>query len=139
MAALGTRSLTLTIGGTAVTAQISNCRLVSGEADADFVSFEDAAAGGARTYRLQGTATQNMETGSLWDTMWTSPGTSVAAVLSPNGGTTASATQPKFSGNVIVTEPDGDILGGEANTSPSAKFTWEFDWEFTARPTRAVA
>lgn len=139
MAALGTRSLTLKIASTDVTVQVSNCRITSGAADSDFTSFADAAAGGSRIYKLAGTATQDVATGSLWDHIWNHAGETVAVVVNPAGGTTPSATQPSFTGNVVITEPDGDILGGEANSSTTAKFTIDFEWEFTAKPTMAIA
>lgn len=136
---LGTRSLTLSLGGDDVTVEVSNCRIVSGAADADFVSFADAAAGGAREYRLQGTAKQRTDIDSISDLIWTAAGTTIAAVVAPNGGVSASATTPKYSGNVVITEPDGDLVGGEANASPTAKFTLDFDFPFTAKPVRAIA
>lgn len=136
---LGTRSLVLSLGGDAMTAEISNCRIVSGAADSDFVSFEDAANGGAREYRLQGTAKQKTDADSISDLIWTAAGTSVAAIVKPNGGVSASATTPFYSGNVIITEPDGDLVGGEANASTTSKFTIEFDFPFTAKPTRTIA
>lgn len=139
MAALGTRLLTLSVGGVDHTAQVSNVRIVSAEGDSDFVSFADAAAGGSRTYTLAFTAVQDVATSTLWNTMWTAAGTSVAVIVKPAGGTTASATNPHFTGNVIVKEPDGDLLGGEANASATAKFTFECEWEFTAKPVRVVA
>jgi len=58
LTALGTRALTLTIGGEDYTAQVSDCRITAGESDSDFVSFADAAAGGAREYKLAFTAVQ---------------------------------------------------------------------------------
>ncbi|HEY1178607.1 MAG TPA: hypothetical protein VGF17_20830 [Phytomonospora sp.] len=139
MAALGTRSLTLSLGAQDVTVQVSNCRITSGASDSDFTSFADAAAGGSRVYKLAGTATQDMATGSIWDQIWNHAGSTVAAVIKPNGGATPSATTPTFSGNVIITEPDGDILGGEANSSATARFTIDFEWQFTAKPTMAIA
>lgn len=139
MAALGTRLLTLSIGGTDYTAQVSNCRIVSGASDSDFTTFADAAAGGAREYRLAFTAVQDPSVGTLWDKVWTASGTSVAALIKPAGGTTASATQPHFTGNVTITEPDGDLLGGEADASTTARFTFEVEWVFAAKPTRLVA
>lgn len=138
MTALGTRALTLTIGGEDYTAQVSNCRITAGDSDTDFVSFADAAAGGAREYKLAFTAVQDPEADTIWDLVWSQAGTTVAAVIKPNGGTTASATQPHFTGNVVITEPDGDILGGEANASATAKFTFEAEWTFTAKPTRVT-
>lgn len=139
MAALGTRSLVVTIGSTDYTAQVSNCRIVSGAADSDFVSFANAAAGGSRVYRLAFTAVQDPATGTLWDQMWANAGSTVAVIVKPAGGTTASPTQPHFTGNVVITEPDGDLLGGEANASPTARFTFDCEWEFTAKPTRVTA
>lgn len=139
MTQLGTRALTLTIGGQDYTAQVSDCRIVAGEADTDFVSFAAAAAGGAREYRLAFTAVQDPATSTIWDLVWSSAGSTVAAVIKPNGGTTASATQPHFTGNVVITEPDGDLLGGEANASSTARFTFEAEWVFTAKPLRVVA
>lgn len=139
MTALGTRFLTLTIGGEDYTAQVSNCRIIAGESDADFVSFADAAAGGARKYRLAFTAVQDPVADTIWDLVWSNAGDTVAAVIKPNGGTTASPTQPHFTGNVVISEPDGDILGGEANASSTAKFTFEAEWVYTAKPTRVTA
>lgn len=139
MTALGTRLLTLEVASDIMTAQVSNCRITGAAADSDFVSFADAASGGSRERRLEFTASQNMEEGSLWDYMWNHAGETVAVTIRPAGGTVASATQPHFVGNVVIEEPDGDLLGGEANSSTTAKFTWEGSWPFTAKPTRVIA
>ncbi|MDF1705065.1 MAG: hypothetical protein P1U38_09850 [Aeromicrobium sp.] len=137
MAALGTRLLTLTVNAVEFTAQVSNVRIVSGEADSDFVSFADAAAGGAREYKLAFTAVQDPATGTLWDKVWTGAGTTVPFILKPAGGdTTPTPAQPHFTGNAVVTEPDGDLLGGEADASSSARFTFECEWTCTAKPVR---
>lgn len=139
MAGLGTRLLELTIGGTSVTAQISKGVIVSGEADSDFVTFADAAAGGKREYRLEGTAVQDTTTGTVWDKVWTAAGTSVACILKPYGNAVASAAQPHFSFNATVTEPDGDLIGGEADASTTARFTFDFSWVLDAKPTKVTA
>jgi len=139
MAKLGTRDLILTIGGTDVSAEITNCRLTAGDSDADTVSFADARAGGNRLYKLAFTAIQDPSTGSVWDKVWTAAGTTVAFVLKPAGGASASATTPWFSGNAVIKEPDGDLLGGEANVSTTQRFTFDVEWDCTAKPTRAVA
>lgn len=139
MAALGTRLLTLSIGGTDYTAQISKAVITSGEADSDFVTFADAAAGGKREYRLEFTAVQDMATATLWDKVWTSAGTSVAYILKPYGNAAASATQPHYSGNAVITEPDGDFIGGEADSSVSARMTFECSWVLDAKPTKVAA
>lgn len=140
MAKLGTRALTITVGGDDVTAEVSNCRITAGASDSDFTTFADAAAGGSRVYKLEFTAAQDPEAGSLWDQVWAHAGETLAVVIKPAGGATAaSATQPHFTGNVVVTEPDGDLLGGEANASATARFTFDGSWEFTAKPTRVIS
>ncbi|WP_340540422.1 hypothetical protein [Nocardioides sp. GXZ039] len=136
---LGTRDLTLDIGGDLFTAEISNCRITSAAGDSDFTSFADAKAGGKRVYTLVGTVVQNVAEGSIWDMVWNNAGETVPVVLMPNGGTAVSATTPKVTGNVVITEPDGDILGGEANASTTARFTMEISWTFEAKPVFARA
>lgn len=138
MAALGTRTLVLTIGGTDYTAQVSKAVIVSGERDSDFVTFTDAAAGGAREYRLEFTAVQDLTTTTLWDKVFSSAGTSVAYLLKPYGNAAASAGQPHFSGNATITEPDGDFIGGEADASTTARMTFECSWVLDAKPTRVT-
>lgn len=139
MAALGTRTLTVSVGGTDYTAQVSKAVITSGEADSDFVTFADAAAGGAREYRLEFTAVQDMASATLWDKVFSTPGTTVAFLVKPYGNATASATQPHFSGNAVITEPDGDFIGGEADASSTARMTFDCSWVLTAKPTRVVA
>jgi hypothetical protein len=138
MAALGTRTLVLTIGGTDYTAQVSRAVITSGEADSDFVTFADAALGGKREYRLEFTAVQDMATTTLWDKVWSSAGTSVAFLLKPYGNAAASTTQPHYSGNATITEPDGDFIGGEADASVTARQTIECSWVLDAKPTKVT-
>lgn len=135
MAALGTRLLKVKIGSTEYTAEVSRCQVVSAPADSDFTSFADAASGGAREYALELTMKQDMAASSLWRLIWASAGTSVAAKVNPYGNATATATEPHYSGNVTITEPDGVLIGGEANSSVSARMTTEVRWVFAAKPT----
>ena len=135
---LGTRKLRFYIGATEYTDAVSDVRIVSGEKDSDFISFADAAAGGARDYTLKLTLKQDTAAASLWYYAWGSSGTDVGIVIWPNGGTTPSATTPKFTGTVTVVEPDGDLVGGEANASNSGVFTSEFEWKFTAKPALVI-
>lgn len=139
MSALGTRLLTLEIDGTDFTAQVSNVRIVSGESDSDFVTFADAAAGGAREYKLAFTAVQDPAAGTLWDEVWTNAGDTVPFTIAPAGGAAPTVGTPHFEGSAVITEPDGDILGGEANASTTARFTFECEWVCTAKPTRVTA
>lgn len=139
MAGLGTRLLKISVAGTDYTAQVSKAVITSGESDSDFVTFADAAAGGARQYNLEATAVQDLATGTLWDKIWTAAGTTVACVLMPYGNAVASVSQPHYSFNAVVTEPDGDFIGGEADKSTTARMTTEFSWPLEGKPTKVTA
>lgn len=130
---LGTRSLTLTVGGVSRTGDVSDCRIVSGPLSDDHprrLCVPD------REYRLRGRAAQDLSAGSLWDLVWSSVDELVQVDVRPAGGDVASNTQPAFTGTVRISEPDGDILGGGADASPGSRFAFEFDWPFLAKPVR---
>lgn len=137
---LGTRLLKIKIGATEFNVDVSNVTIESAETDSDFTSFAQAAAGGARDYTLNFTATQDpADSTSLWNQVWTNAGSTVAVSLNPYGGGTFSASNPGFSGSVVITEPDGTLLGGEADASTTARFTIECSWKFTAKPTKVTS
>jgi len=139
MAAIGTRKLTILIDGDEMAPEVSKAVITAGDADAGFVSFAAAAAGGGRDYKLALTFVQDASAGSLWSRVWTAAGSDVDVVVRPYGNATPTADQPHFTGTVTISEPDGDLLGGEANASPSARFTTEVEWVFTAKPTKVTA
>lgn len=139
MAALGTRSLKIKVGSTEYTATTSKVVISAAKADSDFTSFADAAAGGALEWALEATCAQDLATGSLWRYLWDNPGTTVSVKVAPEGNATASATQPHYTGNVTVKVPEGAVIGGEANSSTSAKFTFEIRWVFTAKPSELTS
>lgn len=139
---VNTRHAVLVIDGIDCTAEISRASVTSAESDSDFVSFAQAAAGGARDYALAITAKQNTSTGTFWNIVWSQGGAEVATEVWPNGkpaGGTPTAAQPKFTGTNVVKDPDGDLLGGEANASTSARQVVEIEWLYTAKPTKAVS
>jgi hypothetical protein len=139
MAALGTRLLKVKIGTTEYTAEVSKLEITSSAADSDFTSFADAAAGGAREYALEFTARQDLTTGTLWRNVWASAGTTVAVKVAPYGNTTAaSVLEPHFTGNVVISEPDGTLIGGEAKSSTTARMTFACRWVFAAKPTEVT-
>ena len=125
MAITGTRKLKIEVDGTEYTSQVSNCRVTSAEDDSDFVSFADAAAGGARRYQLVGTAGQDYVADSFWDVVYSQAGSDLAVTIMPEGNAAPSPTQPHFTTTITVLEPDGDLIGGEANKSTTAKFTFD--------------
>ena len=135
MAITGTRKLKIEVDGTEYTTAVSNCRVTSAEADSDFTTFADAAAGGARQYQLVGTAGQDYAADSFWDVMYSQAGTDLAVTIMPEGNASPSASQPHFTTTATIQEPDGDLLGGEANKSLTAKFTFDFAFDCT-RPVR---
>jgi hypothetical protein len=142
MAEYGTRSLVLRINGTDYSGSVNKARIVSAATDSDFVSFPEAAAGGARKYTLNMNAKQDDAASALWFFAWSQPGQTVPYELWPNGrpGTgVASPAQPRFSGNVVVMEPDGDFIGGDADVSPTKYFQTELEWHCTAKPVRAIS
>ena len=139
MAAIGTRKLKIEVDGTEYTAVVSNARITTTESDADFVSFADAAAGGARDYALALTLAQDAATGSLWSEIFDSAGTEVPVTIMPYGNATPTTAEPHFTATATITEPDGDLLGGEANASTTARMTVEVEWPLTAKPTRVTA
>lgn len=138
MAALGTRLLKFKVGTTEHTAEISRCEVLARAADSDFTSFADAATGGAREYALKLTLRQDLATASLWRYMWTQAGQTLGVKVNPYGNATATATEPHYTGNVTITEPDGVLMGGEANSSTSARMTVEVEWVFAAKPVEVV-
>ena len=136
MAALGTRLLKFKVGTTEHTAEVSRVQITSGAADSDFTSFADAASGGAREYALELTMRQDMANTSLWRYIWAQAGQSLAVKVAPYGNTAAAtATEPFYTGNVTITEPDGVLIGGEANSSTSARMTVQVRWVASAKPT----
>lgn len=139
MAAIGTRLLKISVDGTDYTAQVSAARVTSGESDTDFVTFADAASGGAREYRLEFTTVQDAEVGTLWDEVFSNAGDTVPIVIMPYGNVTASPQQPHFTASAVISEPDGDLIGGEADASTTARMTIECSWALTGKPVRVTA
>lgn len=139
MAAIGTRLLKIHVDDTDFTAEVSKAVVTAGDTESDFVSFADAAAGGGREYKLALTFVQDATTTSLWDQVWSHAGETVDVELWPYGNTTASASQPHFTAQAVITEPDGDLLGGEADASPSARFTVDVEWTLIGKPTKVTA
>jgi len=137
MAEWGTRSLVFRVNNADFTATVSKVRVKSGETDADFVSFADAAAGGLRKYKLVMTLKQDNAATALWFFAWSASGQTVPYEVWPNGrpvNGVATPTQPKFTGSAVVMEPDGDFIGGDADASPTKYFTADFEWDLTAKP-----
>jgi len=127
VAQLGTRLLKLEIDAVERSAEVSNARITSGESDSDFLTFADF------------TAAQDAVAATLWDLIWTGAGDEVDGTFIPYGNAVPSATQPHYEFTAVVSEPNGDLLGGEANTSVTARFTIDCEWKLTGKPTKLIA
>lgn len=139
MTAIGTRLLKLEIDGTEYSAQLTNARLAPTDSDSDTVTFADAAQGGKKDWHLMGTALQDPSAGTIWSLVFDEAGTDVPYTFIPFGNAVPTADQPHFTGTVTIGAPDGDFLGGEANTSATAKFQFDIDWICTGKPVKKVA
>jgi hypothetical protein len=139
MARVGTRLVKLDVDSEERSDEISGARITSGDADSDFVTFADAAGGGARQYTLTFTAAQDHVSGTLWDLVWTGAGTEVAGTYMPYGNAVPSVSQPHYDFTAVVKEPDGDLMGGDADASTTAVMVIECAWQLTAKPTKVTA
>lgn len=136
------RKLVLVVDGVDYTDSVSTAKITSAETDSDFVSFTQAAAGGGRDYFLAMTLKQNTTAASLWDVVFTQGGEDLDFELWPNGipePDVATVTQPRITGTATVKDPDGDLLGGDADPSPSARQVTEVEWQCLAKPVRETA
>lgn len=137
MVRLGRQDLILTIDGTEYSNQCTNVELRSQARESGTVTFGGSSAT-SRSYVLALTFIQQTTTASLLDLLWSSVGEQVDVAIRPAGGsTTASADNPIWTGTVVVSEPDGALVGGSA--SASDEFQTSVEWSFLDRPVRTVA
>lgn len=134
MAAIGTRLMKIEIDAVDHTAEVFGVRVTTAESDADQVTFAEAASGGARDYKLAFTSTQDAATGTMWREVFDNAGDEVPVTLMPYGNATASATEPHYTMTAVIKEPEGDLLGGDADASTSARFQIECEWDLTGKP-----
>lgn len=139
MAALSARSLKITVDGTEYNTQVFASTVEADDAESDSVTFAEAAAGGARAYTLAITLTQDMAADTLWTMIWEAAGTDVPVVMKPYGNMAASEEQPHFSMTASIREPNGTLMGGEADANPLTRFETEVEWPLLAKPIRVTA
>lgn len=139
MAKVTPRLIALEINGEDYSDEVSSATINSAESDSDFLSFTAARGAGGRDYVLALTIAQDHEVGSLWSLIWNQVGVEIDGVYAPYGNATASVTQPHYEFTVIISEPDGEFLGAEADRSTTAVATVDVEWQLTGRPTRVTA
>lgn len=146
MTAIGGRKVEVKItGGTPSSVSfkgyLTNARFNSADSENDTVTFQDAAAGGAKDYFFQGSALQDdgADANAFFSFVEGNVGTDVLVTIMPQGNTTASTTQPHRAATCTVAAFDGDYFGGEANKSATFKNTFDFSWPATAAPTKKTS
>lgn len=139
MARVAPRLIELEVDSVDRSDEVSKAEITSGAKSADFVSFAEARAGGGREYALAMTIAQDHASATLWDLIWTGTGTEVDGIYAPYGNAVASASQPHYGFTAVVAEPDGRMLGGEANSSTTAVATVDVVWALLAKPTKITA
>jgi choline dehydrogenase-like flavoprotein len=136
MAYFGLRALTFEINSVTVTEDCTDVAITSAaKANSGQVTFGSGATG--REYTLSGNFLQSNRSGGLDELIWDHAGESMAVTVKPAGGTTVSASTPSYTGTVIISEPDGALVGGGA--SETDYFVSPFSFVFTAKPTKHVS
>jgi len=139
MARVSPRLISLDIGGTDRSDEVSSPIIKSAKGDRDFMSLTDARSGGVRDYTLEMTVVQDHASGTLWSLIWTGAGTEVSGVYAPDGNETPTVASPHFEFTVRVSEPDGALLGAETTDSLNAVATVEVAWDLVAKPEMVTA
>lgn len=123
---LNARSLTLTVGGTEYTSEVSGLRIVTAESgDMPLVAgpYDEI------DYVLTATAVQDVaDLSSLWRAAWERGGQRATVVIHPYGSGTS------IQGEVFIKPTVGDAFGGDANPSLAGRFTFDLEWPFTGKP-----
>ena len=130
------RLIALYVDGVDRSNEVSKAVITSAPTDADWQSMQEQRQGGARDYALNMVIAQDHATGTLFDLIWTEPGSLVAGVYAPDGNAEATAGSPHFDFEAKVSEPDGDFLGAEGSSSTTAVATNEVTWALTGKPTK---
>lgn len=138
MARVSPRLITLEVSSSDRSDEVSKAVITSNPSESDFVTFAEAAAGGARDYAINMVIAQDHASSTLWDLIWTGAGTEVTGTYAPYGNATPSVSEPHYDFTATVKEPDGDFLGAEATDSTTAVATVEVTWPLTAKPTKVT-
>lgn len=122
--------LTLSINGTAYTAEFSSVDLQSEEAADDVKTFGSDNSDWFMTL----TGITSLDANSFWRYCWTNASTEVDYVLRPLGNTTPDADNPHFEGTVRIPERGRLPLSVDAN--PRSTSSWEgIRFDLTDEPT----
>lgn len=127
------KDLSLLFGAQEVNVEATSIVLTNEEADNDAVTFYDLSQGGAVTWYFEIEATADYGSSSFWTYLWDNAGSDVAYTFKPYGNTTASASQPHFTGTVTLGPKPS--VGGSAGEV----FSFSVRMDCTDEPTRVTA
>jgi len=124
-AILTSRVQSFTVDGTDFSGQTASATVKGTPGDDRFLNQ----AAPENEYTIEITAGQDLTVQSLWYLMFTRVNEQVPIVLKPYGNEDEpSETQPWVTVNAWVAEPDGDIIGGDAQTSTTTKRMFAVSW-----------
>jgi hypothetical protein len=132
----GNKKPQITLGAPGVdhSADVTTWNIENDEADADVVTFEDAAEGGGRQFFLRGTAVQSTQSAAFWRYVWENSGEEgVPYTIAPHGNAAPTADEPHFVGTLTIGPKP--TIGAEASTSRTSASTFDFEFEIDGEPT----
>lgn len=126
--------LTLGTPGTDHSADVISWTIENDEADADVVTFEDAANGGGRQFYLRGSAIQSTQSAAFWRYVWENSGeTEIPYTIAPHGNAAPTADEPHFVGTLSIGPKP--TIGGEASSSATSAFAFDYEFKIDGEPT----
>lgn len=127
------RNLVLTLDGNDYAVDASSVVLTNEDADGEVRTFNDITPPKQWFFEIDGI--QSTDTSSLWDFLWDNDNSAVNFVFKPHGNTTATASQPHFTGTCeIKGKPP---IGGQADQT--FVFSTRLDLLIGTEPTRVTA
>ena len=129
--------VTLMLDGAEANMDVTSAAINAATSSSDTVPFS-AGAGGGTDYSFAATIIQDATVGSTWDQVWSHSGEEIDGIFRPYGNAAASATQPHYHFTATVKEPSGTLLGGDYNSSLTAKFTIQVEWPLTGKPAKVI-
>jgi hypothetical protein len=128
------RNLVLTLDGDDYAVDASLITLTSEDKDGEVRTFADITPPKQWFFEIEGI--QSTDADSLWDWLWDHDGSEgIAFVFKPHGNTTASVSQPHFTGTVDV--KGKPPIGGSADTT--FVFSYRLDLVSGTEPTRVTS
>lgn len=121
-----------------VSDEVKDFTVEAADADDAFLSYAAARQDGVVDYVAKFTAPQDYAVGSIWEKVYTSPGTEVVLHYSTDVATLAEidATHPAFEATATISIPRGVVFGGETTRSTAAVPTVALEWMLEAKPVK---